>query len=130
MKDKLIKLADNVTCIIGSWPFVIIQSGFLFFWIVANVVMYIHHWDPYPFILLNLVLSFQAAYTAPIIMISQNRQAERDRRNARLDLVISQKVEKEISRVISKLDNHEELIQILRTEVREIIKAALEQDNK
>jgi uncharacterized membrane protein len=66
----------------GSWGFIITQSAILTLWITVNVVAWIEHWDPYPFILLNLALSFQAAYAAPFIMISQNRQAERDRHQA------------------------------------------------
>ena len=122
MKQHLIKLADRITQLIGSWPFVIVQSVFLLAWIIANIVVVWQHWDPYPFILLNLVLSFQAAYTAPIIMISQNKQAEKDRREARLDLVISQKIEKEISRLVCKLDNHEALVNQIMLEVRDTLK--------
>ena len=71
-----------VAATMGSWTFIIIQSVVLAIWIVVNVIAWISHWDPYPFILLNLALSFQAAYAAPFIMISQNRQAERDRHQA------------------------------------------------
>ncbi|MGC4192502.1 MAG: DUF1003 domain-containing protein [Thermomicrobiales bacterium] len=60
----------------GSWRFIIIQTAILISWIALNVIGWTHHWDPYPFILLNLALSFQAAYSAPIIMMSQNRQAQ------------------------------------------------------
>ena len=76
------RVADSVAATMGSWTFIIAQSVILAIWIVVNVVAWIDHWDPYPFILLNLALSFQAAYAAPFIMISQNRQAERDRRQA------------------------------------------------
>ena len=69
------KVADQVAAGMGSWPFIIVQSALLAVWIVLNVVGYVKHWDPYPFILLNLALSFQAAYAAPFIMMSQNRQA-------------------------------------------------------
>ena len=54
----------------GSWRFILIQTTILIFWIALNVTAYIRHWDPYPFILLNLALSFQAAYAAPFIMMS------------------------------------------------------------
>ena len=76
------RVADAVAATMGSWTFIIIQSVVLAIWIVVNVIAWVSHWDPYPFILLNLALSFQAAYAAPFIMISQNRQAERDRRQA------------------------------------------------
>jgi uncharacterized membrane protein len=69
------RAADRFASAMGSWTFIIIQSVILMIWIALNVVAWIRHWDPYPFILLNLTLSFQAAYAAPIIMMSQNRQS-------------------------------------------------------
>src|SRR4029077_4801215 len=77
------RIADKVAAMMGSWSFIIVQSVILTVWIILNVIAWISHWDPYPFILLNLALSFQAAYAAPFIMISQNRQAERDRHQAK-----------------------------------------------
>ena len=79
------RIADSVAIAIGSWSFIIAQSVVLAVWIVVNVLAWLDHWDPYPFILLNLALAFQAAYAAPFIMISQNRQAERDRLQAEAD---------------------------------------------
>ena len=73
------RAADGFAKAAGSWRFIIIQSIILAVWILLNVTAWIHRWDIYPFILLNLCLSFQAAYAAPIIMMSQNRQAARDR---------------------------------------------------
>lgn len=73
------RIADAVADRVGSWPFILIQSTLLATWIVLNAVAFIAHWDPYPFILLNLMLSFQAAYTGPFVMMSQNRQAAKDR---------------------------------------------------
>jgi uncharacterized membrane protein len=73
-------LAEGMARRIGSWRFLIIQSIFLAFWIALNVMVIIQHWDPYPFILLNLMLSFQAAYTGPILLIATNRQSEVDRK--------------------------------------------------
>jgi uncharacterized membrane protein len=90
------KAADKIAMIIGSWKFLIIQSVILTFWIILNLAAYINHWDPYPFILLNLFLSLQAAYTAPVIMMSQNRQNERDRLEAHNDFNINLKAEEEI----------------------------------
>ena len=69
------KIADKVASTVGSWPFIITQSCILAAWLVLNSIAFINHWDPYPFILLNLALSFQAAYAAPFVMMSQNRQA-------------------------------------------------------
>jgi uncharacterized membrane protein len=70
------KIADIVAASMGSWNFIIIQSTILLIWIVLNVTAFVQRWDPYPFILLNLALSFQAAYAAPFIMMSQNRQQD------------------------------------------------------
>jgi uncharacterized membrane protein len=70
------RLADRFAQIIGSWRFIIIQSAMLAVWITLNITAYVYRWDPYPFILLNLATSFQAAYAAPILMMSQNRQAD------------------------------------------------------
>jgi uncharacterized membrane protein len=72
------RAADTIANSMGSWPFIIWQSVIVGGWIVLNLIGIIKHWDPYPFILLNLLFSTQAAYAAPIIMMSQNRQAEKD----------------------------------------------------
>jgi uncharacterized membrane protein len=84
------KISDSVAKHVGSWRFVILQSSLLFVWLFYNSVT-TGAWDPYPFILLNLVLSFQAAYTAPLIMMSQNRQAEIDRKVLFGDFEVDQK---------------------------------------
>ncbi|MGH2678847.1 MAG: DUF1003 domain-containing protein [Actinomycetota bacterium] len=87
------RVADGVAASVGSWPFIIVQTTLLALWIVANTIL-IGRWisgepfDPYPFILLNLVLSFQAAYTGPVVMMSQNRQAAKDRDEAEHDYSI------------------------------------------
>jgi len=98
------RFADSVATIVGSWPFVIGQSVLLALWIVVNVTAFVQRWDPYPFILLNLALSFQAAYTAPIIMMSQNRQAAIDRDAAQHDYEVNLKAELEIELLHQKLD--------------------------
>jgi uncharacterized membrane protein len=90
------KVADAVAAIMGSWTFIIIQSIILAFWISLNFAGWVEHWDPHPFILLNLALSFQAAYAAPFIMISQNRQAERDRHQAEEDYRTNVEAERRI----------------------------------
>ena len=97
-------MADAVACTIGSWRFILIQSTAIVFWISGNVWFGANAWDPYPFILLNLLLSFQAAYTAPAIMMSQNRQSELDRRHAQSDYEINVKAELEIELLHEKID--------------------------
>lgn len=79
------RLADAVATGMGSWTFIIIQSIFVVFWMSLNILGLIRHWDAYPFILLNLLFSTQAAYAAPIIMMAQNRQSDRDRAQAHAD---------------------------------------------
>jgi uncharacterized membrane protein len=98
------KVADTGAATMGSWRFIIIQSVILLFWIIANITALIMHWDPYPFILLNLALSFQAAYAAPFIMMSQNRQQDIDRKEAENDHQINIKAELEIELLHQKID--------------------------
>lgn len=103
------KLADKTTSLIGSWRFILIQSVVIFVWIVLNATGVIT-WDSYPFILLNLFMSFQAAYTAPIIMMSQNRESKRDRQRAEDDYRINRLAEGEVEEIILNLQNIQEKI--------------------
>ncbi|HWO01250.1 MAG TPA: DUF1003 domain-containing protein [Blastocatellia bacterium] len=98
------RVADRVAATMGSWKFIIAQSTVLLIWLVLNVAAYMRHWDPYPFILLNLGLSFQAAYAAPIIMMSQNRQADKDRMQTRNDYEVDMKAEMEIMQLHEKFN--------------------------
>ena len=111
------RVADTVAATMGSWKFIIIQSIILLAWIVLNITAYIEHWDPYPFILLNLALSFQAAYAAPFIMMSQNRQQDIDRMAAKNDYQINVKAELEIELLHQKID------QLRETEVAQLTQA-------
>jgi len=90
------RLADRFARVIGSWRFIIIQTAMLGVWIALNITAYVYRWDPYPFILLNLAMSFQAAYAAPILMMSQNRQSEKDHLQAKNDYEVNLKAELEI----------------------------------
>ncbi|HUX86798.1 MAG TPA: DUF1003 domain-containing protein [Chloroflexota bacterium] len=104
------RTADAVANSMGSWRFILIQSGLLALWIFLNVVAWISHWDTYPFILLNLVMIFQAAYAAPIIMMSQNRQSQKDRLAADHDYQINLKAEEEIKGILMHLEYQDDLI--------------------
>jgi uncharacterized membrane protein len=97
-------ISDVVAKTVGSWTFIIIQSLCIIAWIIFNTHNGYSAWDAYPFILLNLVLSFQAAYTAPAIMMSQNRQSEIDRQQAHDDFEINVKAELEIEMLHQKID--------------------------
>ncbi len=90
------RLADSVAKGMGSWKFIIVQTILVILWMGLNLIGFIYHWDAYPFILLNLVFSTQAAYAAPIIMMSQNRQNERDRAQAQADYQTNIDAKKEI----------------------------------
>ena len=98
------RLAEWTVQLVGSWKFIIIQSVLLVLWTIVNIVAWFEHWDPYPFILLNLFLALQAAYTGPSIMMSQNRQAEIDRQQASSDFEVNVKAELEIELLHQKID--------------------------
>jgi uncharacterized membrane protein len=106
-------VSDKVASIVGSWYFIIIQSVGITFWIYANTIGIpgVAKWDPFPFIFLNLALSFQAAYTAPIIMMSQNRQAEIDRANAQADYEVNKLAEQEIEMIQTEIDEVKSRVQ-------------------
>ncbi|HVN90960.1 MAG TPA: DUF1003 domain-containing protein [Candidatus Binataceae bacterium] len=109
------RIADGFAAMMGSWTFIITQSIVLMVWIGVNIAAWVNHWDPYPFILLNLALSFQAAYAAPIIMMSQNRQSAKDRLMAEQDYEINAKAEEEVKSIMHHLEQQDEfMITILR----------------
>ena len=97
------KTADKVTKIAGSWGFIISFLIFLLIWMLMNILIYVYSWDPYPFILLNLVLSCIAALQAPIILMSQNRSAERDRLNQRYDYLVDRKTSRDVETIMNEL---------------------------
>ncbi|WP_116788229.1 DUF1003 domain-containing protein [Flavobacterium psychrotrophum] len=100
------KVADKVASFGGSWTFILSFLGFLLLWIGANVFILANKgFDPYPFILLNLILSCVAALQAPVIMMSQNRQGEKDREKAENDYMVNLKSELEIRLLHEKLDH-------------------------
>lgn len=109
------RTADKVAAMVGSWRFIIFQTTFLLVWIILNILAFFWHWDPYPFIFLNLVVGIQATYTAPIIMMSQNRAEERDRKKFEIDLATDRKAEREIEEIQRRLEklDREKLSRIL-----------------
>lgn len=133
-------LSDKVAATVGSWRFIITQSVIIAIWIVFNVNIpesglrigntILHAWDPYPFIFLNLTLSFQAAYTAPIIMMSQNRQSQIDRENAESDYLVNREaklevelIKAELQKIHDKLLKHQEIqsdMGIVAKEIQEL----------
>ena len=115
-------VADGFAAVMGSWRFIIIQSSVLVCWVLLNVFGWMQHWDPYPFILLNLALSFQAAYAAPVIMMSQNRQAAKDRLQADHDYEINLKAEIEIEALHQKIDTlrEQQWVELIELQQRQL----------
>jgi len=101
------KLADSVASGMGSWNFIIIQTLLVIMWMGLNILGFAYHWDVYPFILLNLLFSTQAAYAAPIIMMAQNRQNDRDRAQAFSDYQTNKEAKLEIEELARKLNSIE-----------------------
>ena len=120
------RLADSVAKGMGSWSFIIIQTVLVILWMGLNLIGMIYHWDAYPFILLNLVFSTQAAYAAPIIMMSQNRQNERDRVQAQADYQTNIDAKKEIEALtillnkleVDKLDKIIKMLEEMKTPLK------------
>ncbi len=121
------RLADRIASFGGSWKFIILFSIFLLSWIIWNSVpLFYPHFDPHPFILLNLCLSFIAAFQAPVIMMSQNRQAARDKHESVIDFAINYKSEQEVNdmqRHLHKLDADMRQIKIMLTEIQQAQRA-------
>ena len=97
------KAADKLTTFAGSWYFIIGLLVFIAIWMFINAMAMIYKWDPYPFILLNFVLSCLAALQAPVILMSQNRQQERDRISAKYDYQVNRKAEREIQQIAKSI---------------------------
>ncbi len=116
------RIADAVAKGMGSWKFIIIQTVLVILWMGLNAIGFIYHWDVYPFILLNLLFSTQAAYAAPIIMMAQNRQNERDRLHAEADYKTNKDAKHEIETLsimlksieVEKLDKLIEMMKEMR----------------
>ena len=109
------RIADQVAAVIGSWTFIIVQSILLLIWIYINSVeFFTHRWDPYPFILLNLVLSFQATYAGPIVLLAGNRHAKKDRITLEHAADEADKGEEHITRILIEIKKNTDLtLQIL-----------------
>lgn len=99
------RVADHVAAFIGSWLFIIIQSVIFAVWVVVNTLLLLqpYQFDPYPFILFNLFMSAEAAYSSPLILMSQNRQAERDRIQAQHDYDTNIAAKEEIETILKEL---------------------------
>ena len=119
------KAADSIAKFAGSWAFIFSFTGALVLWMIVNVLLAAKAFDPYPFILLNLVLSCVAAIQAPLIMMSQNRQEEKDRRRAENDYKVNLKTEIMIEDIYDKVN----AVLARQTELEKIIRAETEADS-
>ena len=117
-KDFGIKLADSVANFVGSWKFIIWQSIILIVWMFINVEQLVH-FDPYPFILMNLLLSSQAAYATPMILMSSNRQALKDREQLIEDLKVDKESKELLEKVVIILSKLEEDLKLDRQAIKE-----------
>jgi uncharacterized membrane protein len=104
------RVADHVATFIGSWKFIIIQSVIFFVWVVVNTIWLLerYQFDPYPFILFNLFMSAEAAYSSPLILMSQNRQTDRDREQAQHDYDTNVAAKEEIETILRELGRLEQ----------------------
>ena len=102
------KVADKVAFGIGSWWFLGIQSVLILIWITLNVWGLTHHWDVYPFILLNLMFTIQAAYTGPVLLLSGNRQAQKDRLRLEHTAEVSETAEKATLTILEEIERNTE----------------------
>jgi uncharacterized membrane protein len=113
------RAADAAAATIGSWRFLITQTLVLAAWVTLNVVAWTHRWDPYPFILLNLTLSFQAAYSAPVLLMSSNRQAAIDREHAAKDYLVNEQAEAQVEQLLqlvnAQVHQNAEILALLQT---------------
>ncbi len=129
------KMADRVATFGGSWTFITYFGVFLLIWISLNALVFLNHgFDPYPFILLNLILSCLAAIQAPVILMSQNRQEEKDRERSKKDYMINLKAELEIKALHEKIDHliiyqQEQLLDIQKVQI-EMMNDILKSVNK
>lgn len=104
------KSADKLTTFVGSWTFMILLILYILIWVFLNVYAIVNQWDPYPFIVLNLSLSSIAALQAPIILMSQNREMQKDRARGMRDYYVDKKTMREIQDMQKDLDEIKKLI--------------------
>ena len=108
------RLSDKLTNFMGSWTFIIIFAVFILVWVGANLYGWIRQWDPFPFIFLNLTLSLLAAVQAPIILMSQSREAQKEKIRAKIDYDTDKKAEEEITEVKKEVSEIKKMLQEMK----------------
>jgi uncharacterized membrane protein len=116
------RVSDGFATVMGSWSFLIVMTLFLIVWMVLNIVRWVRHWDESPFVMLNLVLAFFAAYAAPIIMMSQNRASDKDRLAAEMDHETNVRAEVKTGLIMNRLDDIERSMHFLHAEQATMLK--------
>jgi len=108
-------LADKIASGIGSWTFLMVQTGAVIAWLVLNIYGFVHRWDPFPFILLNLLFSVQAAYTGPVLLLAGNRQAQKDRLTLEHAAYEADKADDQNVQILRAIEQNTEVtLQVLR----------------
>ena len=109
------RMSDLVAEKVGSWPFILTQAILTLLWVILNAIGYVYHWDPYPFIFLNLLFSVQSAFAGPVIMMAQNRQAEWDRKRDQEDYENNRKSKQMIEVIQAELRDidHHKIIKVI-----------------
>lgn len=109
------RIAADLSRVIGSWTFMLFQGVLVALWVVVNVVAFLRHWDGFPFLLLNLVLTFQAAFAVPVLFMALNRSAQRDRLASQQAFQEGVKAEEELKAVMTHLEVQDEvMLQVLQ----------------
>ena len=121
------RLADKIAAGIGSWTFLIIQTVAVAMWVTLNIVAFVNHWDPFPFILLNLLFSVQAAYTGPVLLLAGNRQAQKDRLTLEHAAHEADKADRQNVAILKAIEHNTEVtLEILR-HVESLVEGRLNQ---
>ena len=102
------RVADKASAGIGSWTFLIVQSILIVIYVTLNVIGFVNHWDPYPFILLNLCFTIQAAYTGPILLLAGNRQAQKDRLRLEHTAEVAETAERSTLDILAEIERNTE----------------------
>lgn len=100
------RIADGAAAAIGSWRFLIIQTIAVAAWVTLNVIGLVHHWDVFPFVLLNLLFSVQAAYTGPVLLLAGNRQSQKDRLTLEHTFDETEKADRQNQAILARIDQH------------------------
>ena len=123
------RLADKIAAGIGSWTFLIVQTFLVSLWVVLNFIGLTHHWDPFPFILLNLLFSVQAAYTGPVLLLAGNRQAQKDRLTLEHAAHEADKADRQNVQILRAIEHNTEVTLTILRHVESLVSGHIEADS-